>query len=132
MTVDIAYINNLAPEFSGETDARINFCISIGGSMINQTFWPADKVDFAIALYTCHLLKMGKMRGSVALAGEKVGDLSKTFSVPNFNNALQTTGYGVMLMQLMSTLVITPMVVGSGPSPFVWASPYNTTLTWPD
>lgn len=123
MAVDQAYILNVGPEFTAEPLARINAIINIAQRFINADFWPAEQLDFAVALLTCHILKMGNLRGAIGLGSKKAGDLSIGYTPSNIQNYLANTGYGLMLLQIMSTLVITPMVVGADAIPFNLLAP---------
>lgn len=129
MSVDKTFILNLAPEFSSVSDPRIAFAITQASNFINSNVWPASQIDLAVGYMACHLLKIGSMAGSGAVASERVGDLSTSYFQPGGSGGLSMTGYGQQLLALMSTLVITPFFALQGldvtpPAPCV--------LNWPD
>lgn len=125
MAVDSNYILQIAPEFSADPVPRINFVIAIALKFMNADFWPADQYDFAVALLTAHILKMGNLRGAIGLGNKRAGDLSIGYTAPYLHNSLANTGYGLMLLQIMSTLVITPIVIGANAIPFNPVGPFD-------
>lgn len=127
--VDQTYIITLAPEFSNETTARVNFIIGLATNWINAPFWPANQLDMAIGLLTCHILKAIKTPGVGGIANEKVGDLSRGFHQPAFKFPLGMTQYGLLLELLIESLLITPLSFGSGIPAFT-TTPIP--LNWPD
>ena len=132
MAVDQTYVNYIAPEFSGESNTRVVFVIGLATLFINQSFWPADQVDFAIALLTAHILKTGNMKGAIGLGGRKAGDLAENYRGMDIKRSLQATGYGLLLLELINTLPISPQVY-PGVVPFVPNIPVDiTNLNWPD
>ena len=50
MAVDVAYLKNLAPEFSSETDSRINWAIGVALTNVNTSYVGPEKVDFIVGL----------------------------------------------------------------------------------
>lgn len=129
MAVDRTYVRNIGPEFVNDTDARVDFAISIAVLLVNAPYWPVTSVDPAVGLLACHILKMGNMRGAIGLGGKRAGDLSQTFHASRIMHALANTGYGLMFIQLMDTLMIGPFVAQNPPF-FVPALPSN--FIWPD
>lgn len=125
--VDPNYLKNIAPELNPETDARLQFFIDIAVEQMPPAIWK-NKLDFATALYACHLLTMFNRKGNAQTSQEKVGDIMRQYAVPKSKsdavNYLCSTAYGMQLWQLIKTRVTTPYVVGddgnSNPGNLVW------------
>lgn len=113
--VDANYLKNIAPELKSETDDRLNFFIGIAVNQMPLSIWK-DKIDFATALYACHLLTMFNRKGNAQTSQEKVGDIMRSYAVPKSKsdavNYLCSTAYGMQLWQLIKTRVTTPYVIG--------------------
>lgn len=107
MTVTPAYIQSVAPEYNSFTDPQIQFYIDLAYNFINDDgmVWPANQVDPAWALLTCHYMKIAQLRGAIAIAGQKVGDISQNYHPPKDTRSLASTGYGLTFLSMMETLV---------------------------
>lgn len=115
MAIDPNYLRNIAPELDCETDGRLNFFIGIAVNQMPVSIW-GNKLDFATALYACHLLTMFNRKGNAQTSQEKVGDIMRQYAVPKTKddavNYLASTAYGMQLYQLIKTRVTTPYIIG--------------------
>jgi hypothetical protein len=118
MAIDRDYLIQIGPEFTPVPLLRMNFIIDIARRFINFDFWPPEQVDFAWALFALHILSIGNLGGAIGLGSKRAGDLSITYTTSALTDPLASTSYGLLLLEIMRCLVITPMVVGASPSPW--------------
>lgn len=119
MAVTPASVVETAPELASEDPARIQRFIDIAKPYVNLNTWGAAKYDYALELFTAHLLTTaltstttGGSSGGGLVTSEKVGDLSIGYAVAAAApDTLATTKYGSLFLQLRRTLLITPIVV---------------------
>lgn len=109
--VEAEDVKAYAPDMSIHSDERIELFIEFANSWVNEGQWGA-KFKLAIILMTCHLLTMAARNGAGgAVASEKVGDLSVTYTQGNPDDTLGTTSHGQTFQQLKRTIKKTPLVV---------------------
>jgi hypothetical protein len=117
MALSPTTFKEIFPAFSSLDDARISLFIGFALPYVNKTVWK-NKYDYALALFTAHLL--GSIPGAQGAGGpggavqsSKVGQLQRTFAVavPSSAATLETTSYGQLFLQLRDTLLIGPMVI---------------------
>lgn len=105
----------LFPEFSEESDTRIDLFIPIAQLSVNENVWGA-MTDPATAFLTAHILSMANRGGSGAagpVTMEKVGDLQRGYGDlgSTLKSELATTPYGLEYLRLRNQLLVTPMLV---------------------
>ena len=110
MSINASTIRNLAPELTSQTDDRINYFITEAARYVNASIWGA-KTDFAHALYTAHLMTMAGSGGAGNVSSERVGDLSRTYSVDTSSGSMSGTSYGQQFLSARKSLLISPMVI---------------------
>ena len=118
MSINSAYVIQVAPELSAEDPARIDFFIEQASYYINRKFW-LEKSNYAHALFTAHLMLVagvttgsGGSSGAGLVSSEKVGDLQINYASPNnlSANSYSTTKYGNLFEQLLRTINVSPIV----------------------
>jgi hypothetical protein len=111
MTVDLAYITDIASEFATVDSSRIDRLVAIFELQVPAAVW-GDRRDLAVAYLVCHALKVDANRGGGSLTQEKIGDLSRSFGQVGgvAGDAYDLTSYGKQFKIIRSQLVTTPFV----------------------
>lgn len=111
MTVNLAYIADLAPEFAGVDSGRVDRLVAIMTLQVPASVWGARQ-DLGIAYLVCHTLKIGANQGSGPITQEKIGDLSRSYGQVNGGKGdpYELTSYGQEFKRLRSQLVSTQFV----------------------
>lgn len=111
MTISAATFLEYFPDFSTESNDRINLFLTESARYVNTNVWGA-KANFAQALYTAHLISTGNSGASSgSLSSDKVGDLSQNYSTQTSDTSLGATSYGLQFLQLRKSLLLSPMVI---------------------
>ena len=112
-------ITNVAPEFAGIAEERLQFFIELAESYICESRF-GTKAKHAVILYIAHLLTMSARgaSGNVgAVTSEKVGELSRNYGqigsgISDEAGELAQTPYGMMFHTLRKGILKTPIIVG--------------------
>lgn len=109
------FVRTIAPEFSSETDDRINVFIEIADRSIAENIW-SDHADYGRGYLAAHLMTISS-RGGLAgpVKSEKVGDLSQSFAVSDAATSLDSSSYGKEYLRLRSEIAKTPVVASGDP-----------------
>lgn len=78
MTVNLAYIADIAPEFASADSSRVDRLVAIATLQVPIDKWGAQQ-DLGVAYLVAHMLKLGDLRGAGAVTAEAVGDLSRSY-----------------------------------------------------
>ena len=101
------------PEFVSLDDAFIQIMINDALLMVNQTAW-ISKSKTAIEYMTAHLLELSSRAGNAGVvACEKVGDLSRSYSVASAeagSGSLGETSYGKFFLSMRKTIPKGPII----------------------
>lgn len=121
MTVTASDVREHFPEFSTATDTLIELWLAQAERRVNTTQW-GEKADDATLWLTAHLLKIDcQIRGGgtpVAgpISSERVGDLSRTYSVPGGrlkDSFLASTVYGQQYLEMRKEMIGTRVLDGT-------------------
>lgn len=110
MTVDKAYIVDLAPEFAAVDSGRIDRLVSIAILQVNASRW-LTKTDLGVAYLVCHMLKLAANFGSGVVTSKKIGDLQVDYAVVGANtDPYSLTSYGIEFKRIRASIMAGPLV----------------------
>ena len=100
--VDKAYLVLHFTEFSGDeiTEERVT-ALNYTAELFLAESVLGNKTRYARMLFIAHLLKVSIYQENGAVTSRKVGDLSESYANPMNSEALQQTGYGKELANLI-------------------------------
>lgn len=113
-TITPTDVTNVAPEFSGITQERIDIFVGIVESFVCENVFGASAKN-AVLFYLLHLLTMSARSGTAGnITAERVGELSRSYgSNPSGENSeLAQTSYGMIYLNIRKANVMTATIVG--------------------
>lgn len=111
MTVNKAYILDIASEFSAIDSGRIDRLVTIATLQVPASKW-GDLQDVGIAYLVAHMLKVDALKGSGGVTSEKIGDLAVGYgsTAGSADDLYGSTSYGKEFKRLRATLLAGPLV----------------------
>jgi hypothetical protein len=99
MTVNLAFITDLASEFATADSGRVDRLVALTATQFPLAFWGTQpEADLGQGYLICHMLKVDKLRGAGPLTSEAVGNVSRAFGTSAARAAeadsLDATSYG--------------------------------------
>lgn len=116
-------IKAIFPEFNAVANPRIESFIEIAKLSVAEKVW-GNSYGVGVSYLVAHLLKragassgvIGGSSNAGAVTSEKVGELQRSYALPNFSGGsaedslLATTSYGMEFLRLRRQILVTPMV----------------------
>ena len=96
------------PGLSGVSTADADFWLGLSGDFVSSSYFPADKIDQAIKLWTAHALTVQTTQGmgsSGPVSGQSVGDVRVTYAIADVDIGssawLALTSWGKLYLSMV-------------------------------